>query len=178
MHVCGRDEGREGERKKQHGRSKSGSQLLSCSMYVNSFWIFDRDVGACWLSHRLLQLWASHWISPGRGGLMEEYHALMRHWWVCVPWIKRTPLCARSFKFRYYLAIKKNNNTKRQLLFLMWLALGIAWGSLSLLLTGFLSRGRHFLPCTLKVGFLWPPHYQHIFIVCPLDSGIASLPFH
>lgn len=68
-------------------------------------------------------LWARHEISPV-GEEMLIYHALLTHWYGYISLIKRTPLYAKSFKFRYFLEINKTKiKTKPQLL----LKCGLHW---------------------------------------------------
>lgn len=144
MYVCEREKREGGGEEEEESRVRVA---LSYCHIVCNWVIFDRDLRTCWLSHWLLGLWASHWISFVTGGMII-YHALLRHWHFYVPWIKRTPLWARSFKFRYSLVT--TTTTKPSAVFLMWLALEAAWGPLSPRLTSFLCRERHYLLCILQ----------------------------
>ena len=95
---------------------------------------------------------------------------------VYVPWIKRT-LCTGSFKITYSLLINKQPKTSAA-----FLKCGLHWEQLEdpypyswLWGTGifYFVHEVHFY-----LLFVFPSHYQCIFIVFPLDSGIALLPFN
>lgn len=147
------------EREKREGRgteeeqSKGGSGSQCCHMCVNwQLLNFGQRFEVLSTQPLLWRFGAYHWISS-----VTVYHASLRHWHVYVPWIKRS---VQGLSNSHILSDKQTNQDLR----CFW----VTWGPLSPLLTVFLSRNRHILPCTPKVALLGTPHYQCRFYCVPI----------